>query len=425
MVKRDPLLRLGRKLAIEALILLVAIPAFMTTLGASTASAEASGPPRLMSVEFMENEGRGQAIIEVSHPVTYTSHWVSDPDRLIVDIDRCILGTRIKPVPVHDGIVKQVRVAQFSPSVVRVVFDLERSAACSITRVGEDGRKILVRFNRRLEKVAFENVSGRQRLVIEATGNIEYKTLVLSGPDRIVLDFPETTVTSSIAEIPVDNGLVRRIRIGQNSPGVARVVIDLDKKTRFRVYTPDADEGKVIVDFGFRLAGISVDSHQDLTEVNIRAGGATPSKVEQFTGPERIVMRFDDTVVDMHPQGLIVGDGVIDRIEVSQEEPMASVVTFYLPYYLKHVEKPGKQPGDIAVEFTRSFCWQKTIVIDPGHGGQDPGAVGFTGLQEKDVALDISLRLAELLKAAGAKPVLTRSSAEYVFLPDRARIANS
>jgi N-acetylmuramoyl-L-alanine amidase len=64
------------------------------------------------------------------------------------------------------------------------------------------------------------------------------------------------------------------------------------------------------------------------------------------------------------------------------------------------------------------------ICIDPGHGGADPGAVGPTGLKEKDVNLAVGLKLAELLKSI-AEVKLTRTKDIAVSLKDRAAIANS
>lgn len=64
------------------------------------------------------------------------------------------------------------------------------------------------------------------------------------------------------------------------------------------------------------------------------------------------------------------------------------------------------------------------ICIDPGHGGADPGAVGPTGLKEKDVNLAVGLKLAELLKPI-AEVKLTRTKDIAVSLKDRAAIANS
>lgn len=66
----------------------------------------------------------------------------------------------------------------------------------------------------------------------------------------------------------------------------------------------------------------------------------------------------------------------------------------------------------------------ETIVIDPGHGGRDPGACGRGGLKEKDVVLDISKRLKRILDSNGLRTVLTRSSDKFVSLWRRSRIAN-
>ncbi|TSB44679.1 N-acetylmuramoyl-L-alanine amidase [Alkalicoccobacillus porphyridii] len=65
----------------------------------------------------------------------------------------------------------------------------------------------------------------------------------------------------------------------------------------------------------------------------------------------------------------------------------------------------------------------QTIVIDPGHGGSDPGATA-NGLQEKEVVLDVGQRAAEKLRASGANVIMTRSTDEFIELEERAAIAN-
>jgi N-acetylmuramoyl-L-alanine amidase len=65
------------------------------------------------------------------------------------------------------------------------------------------------------------------------------------------------------------------------------------------------------------------------------------------------------------------------------------------------------------------------VVIDPGHGGPDPGAVGIDGLRETDVVLDVSLQVAQLLQARGVQVLLTRTSEVDVDLPPRVALANS
>lgn len=67
----------------------------------------------------------------------------------------------------------------------------------------------------------------------------------------------------------------------------------------------------------------------------------------------------------------------------------------------------------------------KKIVIDPGHGGTDPGAIGPTGLKEKDVVLNVSLKLRDLLKNNGLTVTMTRSTDVYLTLQQRTSISNS
>jgi N-acetylmuramoyl-L-alanine amidase len=63
------------------------------------------------------------------------------------------------------------------------------------------------------------------------------------------------------------------------------------------------------------------------------------------------------------------------------------------------------------------------IVVDPGHGGKDPGAIGISGLREKDVIMPISKRVSEILQQNGVQVVLTRDSDYFVTLPGRVQIA--
>lgn len=65
------------------------------------------------------------------------------------------------------------------------------------------------------------------------------------------------------------------------------------------------------------------------------------------------------------------------------------------------------------------------IVIDPGHGGDDPGAVGPTGLQEKDIVLKVSLKVRDLLESYGYTVVMTRTTDVYLSLQERCDIANN
>lgn len=79
------------------------------------------------------------------------------------------------------------------------------------------------------------------------------------------------------------------------------------------------------------------------------------------------------------------------------------------------------EPAGAAAESRKT---KLKVVIDPGHGGHDPGAIGPTRLYEKTVTLDVSHRLAKLLKANGVQVVMTRRTDIYVELDDRIAISN-
>jgi len=90
------------------------------------------------------------------------------------------------------------------------------------------------------------------------------------------------------------------------------------------------------------------------------------------------------------------------------------------------------KPGRTAVKKSRKVALAepayriKTIVIDPGHGGKDPGAVGAGGLKEKDVVLDISRRLKKILKKkCGCRVLLTRNRDVFIPLEERTALANT
>ncbi len=83
----------------------------------------------------------------------------------------------------------------------------------------------------------------------------------------------------------------------------------------------------------------------------------------------------------------------------------------------------AKAPARVA-KAPRVFRKLREVVIDAGHGGKDPGAIGVTGMKEKTVVLDIARRLQKLLEAAGVKVTMTRKDDTFISLPERTAIAS-
>ena len=138
---------------------------------------------------------------------------------------------------------------------------------------------------------------------------------------------------------------------------------------------------------------------------NILPQGVDSFKIIQFNGGAKLIFRFPpatmiDTVYAIdNPQGI--------RIRISGGKNITA------------------SSLDTIIDNTRERWHIDTVVIDPGHGGKDPGAIGPTGLKEKTVVLDIALRLEKLFKKkTNIKTVLTRRADVFIPLHERGKIAN-
>jgi N-acetylmuramoyl-L-alanine amidase len=92
--------------------------------------------------------------------------------------------------------------------------------------------------------------------------------------------------------------------------------------------------------------------------------------------------------------------------------------------YVKLFDKPISKYQKVTTIKKTPSIKQKIIVIDPGHGGKDPGGIGFYGIKEKNVVLKIGLYLRDILKKRGYKVYMTRDKDYFVTLPNRTKFAN-
>ena len=124
--------------------------------------------------------------------------------------------------------------------------------------------------------------------------------------------------------------------------------------------------------------------------------------------------------------------GLVRSVDAKTTEHGARVVIYLNKRHVKAKAFLLKGPDRLLITFTparKEVTIEKRaleiIVVDPGHGGRDPGAVGRTGLCEKTVTLEVAKRVAELLrKKLHVKAILTRTEDEFVSLAERAKIAN-
>ena len=175
---------------------------------------------------------------------------------------------------------------------------------------------------------------------------------------------------------------------------------------------------------------------------------------QRLADPARLVINLKNAVLSRTAKSKIDADSFPIEVEVTQVSPrnvrivldMESITTVKLrkltrPYrlvmdYVAQSENPSRsapQPKVTLPPVSRQITQDErlarldieTIVLDPGHGGRDPGAIGPGGLTEKEVVLDVALRLRDLLRdRLGKKVLMTRDKDVFAELDDRAKFAN-
>jgi N-acetylmuramoyl-L-alanine amidase len=203
------------------------------------------------------------------------------------------------------------------------------------------------------------------RFVLEADQKLDASVFTLDAPDRVVIDLPPVTTRTDLNKIAVQdtNPILARVRSARFSPTKHRIVLDLKQPVQVNTFTIPP-EGNARHRLVF-----------DLTP----AGKTKPS-----------VNRLSDA------EGKKRGDAIRDD---------------YVPAAVFEVTPPRRT----------------VVIIDPGHGGVDPGAIGQTfKTREKDIVLQVARRMKALLdRTPGYEAHLTRNSDVFVRLGDRVRKAQN
>lgn len=182
-------------------------------------------------------------------------------------------------------------------------------------------------------------------------------------PGRVYIDLKRTRMGRSVKDITIGDGLLKGVRVGQYRAEVVRVVLDTENIKDYKIF-PLSDPARLVIDV----------------------------RGERQTEISRL-----DPVLSIMPE------------KISGQTPEELIVA-------EKKSRPIKKPAISKI---------RRIVVDPGHGGHDPGAVGPSGVQEKDVVLSIGLKLKELFREElGLEVVMTRSTDVFIPLEERTAIAN-
>lgn len=238
------------------------------------------------------------------------------------------------------------------------------------------------------------------RVVIMASGPVTYKEVLLeetaNTPRRLYLDFNKSYIEPKYrAPIPIEDGLLRRIRTGQFSPDTVRVVLDIESIDSYKIFSLP-DPFRVVIDVrGEKRV------EQIVTRVPVIAQKQQKTILKQ---PTKTVSKSKDLIVLRDRKKVPVSSTSVEKMDSLETGP-PSLATLTL----------AQQLG----------LGVRKIVIDPGHGGKDPGAMAF-GLKEKDIVLHIARQLAPVLeKELRCEVLLTRNDDSFIPLEERTAIANT
>jgi N-acetylmuramoyl-L-alanine amidase len=161
--------------------------------------------------------------------------------------------------------------------------------------------------------------------------------------------------------------------------------------------------------------------------ITVRSAEPMRYRAFQLTGPARLVIDVEGFPLEKLPDR-VLDSPVVERIRTGVVDEQFRLVCD-LKQGLSHTRYRTNLSADhrtltVELYLANSALEGRVVVLDPGHGGRDPGAIGPTDLREKDVCLAIALEAARLLRAEGAEVILTRSSDRSVELDRRAEIAN-
>lgn len=264
-----------------------------------------------------------------------------------------------------------------------------------------------------VNEIRFGQHPGKTRVVVELSAATAFRAFVMGGPDRLVIDLP--AYQWNVGDVALRGAPdVAAIRQGPLQPGFNRIVIDTKR--------PVAISSAFIIPANQGLP--------DRLVIDFTPGAGTPGKVFG----KLAINESGQTLTESATSAAIVAaplrDGkapqTLGTLPLRKPPPPSAAPEYA---YETAIVKPARKPenSDSAPAAPRLAAGKKpVIVIDAGHGGVDPGAIGTNGVFEKHVTLAMARELKNQLEASGNYEVhLTRDSDKFIRLYQRVDIARS
>ncbi|MGF6419863.1 N-acetylmuramoyl-L-alanine amidase [Stenotrophomonas sp. AN71] len=313
-----------------------------------------------------------------------------------------------------------------------------------------------------VRQVLLDTGATGTRAEISLVGSGGYKTLSLAGPNRLVIDFPDSSAVRNL-KMPAAQGVVTAVRTGQPVPGTFRVVFDLAESVApFRPQMQrEGNESKLVIEWPGDGPAVAASrpavtptvppvaapapapGAQSRTDA-ARATALLTAQVQQQASATAAVPTAPTPAPSTAPVQVAAAGTTASSMPTSSTptsspaailagQRTAAVVTtppatVPAPTPVPTPAEPPRpaMPSDASRMRMQPGMRHLVVAIDPGHGGQDPGAIGPTGKREKDVTLAVARELARQVNATpGLKAYLTRDSDVFIPLPMRAQKARA
>ncbi len=251
------------------------------------------------------------------------------------------------------------------------------------------------------------------RVTLESDTALAARHFMASHPTRLVIDVEglelSPTLREVVGKVASDDPYIAGVRVGQNQPRVVRLVIDLKQPTVPQVFT---------------LTPVAAYQHRlvfDLYPVQERDPLLALIR-EKEAAEQQAAQAVQDALGEFigqlgRPPAPETGSAPPVAAAPSSSEPAVAATT------------PGDAasaplPGAVAPAARSKIDRLVIVALDPGHGGEDPGAIGPSGLREKDIVLQVARQLRERINAMpGMRAMLTRDGDFFVPLHERVRKA--
>ena len=278
-----------------------------------------------------------------------------------------------------------------------------------------------------VKDVRFWSLPEVTRVAVETNGEFRFQSDHIYNPERIFFDLigaKPRPGARRMSTIEVGDRLLRRIRMAETLPGVTRVVLDLAvpvEITASQLGNPD----RLMIEL--RPAGSGPAGSRPAS-----SPPAAPIAITESTGPVPLPAMPSSPPPALSPQSAPATSTLkttiagLKKPEPLKREPVPDPGPVPETPSFSAANPARRTTSDGSRSLTRALGLKiNRVVIDAGHGGHDQGAMGTRGLTEKELVLDVALRLGKLIEQKmGSEVIYTRSDDTFVPLEQRTALAN-